>query len=156
MPVRHLIYFPCDMRKENPDFFAEGTTDTFVGNGQWNRPSNHFSSCICRICPTERVSTASSQPSTSSLVKVSAVLIHHCQSGSTFPFRSDHPLSPTGDVLNIDPLKFYSHLYKTLLTLHAGNLAFTSVPASVVRCLTKARKADRCLYFLSVCVCVCI
>ena len=27
---------------------------------------------------------------------------------------------PPGDVLNIDPLKFYTHLYKTLLTLSAG------------------------------------
>ncbi|XP_058261907.1 nucleolar complex protein 3 homolog [Hemibagrus wyckioides] len=31
-----------------------------------------------------------------------------------------HILSGQGDVLNIDPLKFYTHLYKTLLTLHAG------------------------------------
>ncbi|KAM4636326.1 nucleolar complex protein 3 homolog isoform 1-T1 [Discoglossus pictus] len=29
-------------------------------------------------------------------------------------------LSGQGDVLNIDPLKFYSHLYKTLYGLHAG------------------------------------
>ncbi|XP_043912597.1 nucleolar complex protein 3 homolog [Protopterus annectens] len=29
-------------------------------------------------------------------------------------------LSGQGDVLNIDPLKFYIHLYKTLLKLHAG------------------------------------
>ncbi|CAH2322087.1 nucleolar complex 3 homolog [Pelobates cultripes] len=29
-------------------------------------------------------------------------------------------LSGQGDVLNIDPLKFYTHLYKTLLKLHAG------------------------------------
>uniref|UniRef100_A0A8C5A2W0 Nucleolar complex protein 3 homolog n=1 Tax=Gadus morhua TaxID=8049 RepID=A0A8C5A2W0_GADMO len=29
-------------------------------------------------------------------------------------------LSGQGDVLNIDPLKFYTHLYKTLLCLHAG------------------------------------
>ncbi|XP_051530661.1 nucleolar complex protein 3 homolog [Myxocyprinus asiaticus] len=33
---------------------------------------------------------------------------------------SFHILSGQGDVLNIDPLKFYSHLYKTLLTMHAG------------------------------------
>nr|XP_055032367.1 nucleolar complex protein 3 homolog isoform X1 [Misgurnus anguillicaudatus] len=33
---------------------------------------------------------------------------------------SFHILSGQGDVLNIDPLKFYSHFYKTLLTLHAG------------------------------------
>ncbi|KAM9463059.1 nucleolar complex protein 3 homolog [Clarias gariepinus] len=32
-----------------------------------------------------------------------------------------HILSGQGDVLNIDPLKFYTHLYKTLLTLHAGS-----------------------------------
>lgn len=25
-----------------------------------------------------------------------------------------------GDVLNIDPMKFYTHLYKTLFKLHAG------------------------------------
>ncbi|XP_059585953.1 nucleolar complex protein 3 homolog [Alligator mississippiensis] len=29
-------------------------------------------------------------------------------------------LSGQGDVLNIDPLKFYTHLYKTLFRLHAG------------------------------------
>ncbi|KAK0149252.1 Nucleolar complex protein 3 [Merluccius polli] len=29
-------------------------------------------------------------------------------------------LSGQGDVLNIDPLKFYTHLYKTLIGLHAG------------------------------------
>uniref|UniRef100_A0A8C5N5A9 Nucleolar complex protein 3 homolog n=1 Tax=Leptobrachium leishanense TaxID=445787 RepID=A0A8C5N5A9_9ANUR len=29
-------------------------------------------------------------------------------------------LSGQGDVLNIDPLKFYTHLYKTLFKLHAG------------------------------------
>ncbi|XP_015201856.2 nucleolar complex protein 3 homolog [Lepisosteus oculatus] len=31
-----------------------------------------------------------------------------------------HVLSGQGDVLNIDPLKFYTHLYKTVLKLHAG------------------------------------
>ncbi|RLW04149.1 hypothetical protein DV515_00005956 [Chloebia gouldiae] len=31
-----------------------------------------------------------------------------------------HILSGQGDVLNIDPLKFYTHLYKTLFSLHAG------------------------------------
>lgn len=31
-----------------------------------------------------------------------------------------HILSGQGDVLNIDPMKFYTHLYKTLFTLHAG------------------------------------
>ncbi|XP_028929599.1 LOW QUALITY PROTEIN: nucleolar complex protein 3 homolog [Ornithorhynchus anatinus] len=31
-----------------------------------------------------------------------------------------HILSGQGDVLNIDPLKFYTHLYKTLFKLHAG------------------------------------
>ncbi|NXQ91147.1 NOC3L protein, partial [Nyctibius grandis] len=31
-----------------------------------------------------------------------------------------HILSGQGDVLNIDPMKFYTHLYKTLLSLHAG------------------------------------
>lgn len=30
-------------------------------------------------------------------------------------------LSGQGDVLNIDPLKFYNHLYKTLFGLHAGS-----------------------------------
>uniref|UniRef100_A0A673N1Z9 Nucleolar complex protein 3 homolog n=1 Tax=Sinocyclocheilus rhinocerous TaxID=307959 RepID=A0A673N1Z9_9TELE len=39
---------------------------------------------------------------------------------------SFHILSGQGDVLNIDPLKFYNHLYKTLLTLHAGEI-FSSV-----------------------------
>lgn len=29
-----------------------------------------------------------------------------------------------GDVLNIDPMKFYTHLYKTLFSLHAGNTRF--------------------------------
>ncbi|XP_062858698.1 nucleolar complex protein 3 homolog [Trichomycterus rosablanca] len=31
-----------------------------------------------------------------------------------------HILSGQGEVLNIDPLNFYTHLYRTLLTLHAG------------------------------------
>ncbi|NXC45968.1 NOC3L protein, partial [Penelope pileata] len=31
-----------------------------------------------------------------------------------------HILSGQGDVLNIDPMKFYTHLYKTLFSLHAG------------------------------------
>ncbi|XP_028738745.1 nucleolar complex protein 3 homolog [Peromyscus leucopus] len=31
-----------------------------------------------------------------------------------------HILSGQGDVLNIDPMKFYTHLYKTLFKLHAG------------------------------------
>ncbi|XP_009696758.1 PREDICTED: nucleolar complex protein 3 homolog, partial [Cariama cristata] len=31
-----------------------------------------------------------------------------------------HVLSGQGDVLNIDPMKFYTHLYKTLFSLHAG------------------------------------
>lgn len=51
-------------------------------------------------------------------------------------------LSGQGDVLNIDPLKFYTHLYKTLLKLHAG---VSSDDISIVlRCLdvmlTKRRK----------------
>ncbi|NXK48911.1 NOC3L protein, partial [Chauna torquata] len=32
-----------------------------------------------------------------------------------------HILSGQGDVLNIDPMKFYTHLYKTLFSLHAGS-----------------------------------
>ncbi|XP_078269016.1 nucleolar complex protein 3 homolog [Rhinoraja longicauda] len=32
-----------------------------------------------------------------------------------------HILSGQGDVLNIDPMKFYTHLYKMLFALHAGN-----------------------------------
>lgn len=31
-------------------------------------------------------------------------------------------LSGQGDVLNIDPTRFYSHLYKELLTITAGNI----------------------------------
>ncbi|XP_043110025.1 nucleolar complex protein 3 homolog [Puntigrus tetrazona] len=55
---------------------------------------------------------------------------------------SFHILSGQGDVLNIDPLKFYNHLYKTLLTLHAGGSnEDTSI---VLQCLdimlTKRRK----------------
>ncbi|KAF4085340.1 hypothetical protein AMELA_G00116990, partial [Ameiurus melas] len=53
-----------------------------------------------------------------------------------------HILSGQGDVLNIDPLKFYSHLYKTLLTLHAG--ASNEDTGIVLRCvdvmLSKRRK----------------
>ncbi|XP_051958764.1 nucleolar complex protein 3 homolog [Xyrauchen texanus] len=55
---------------------------------------------------------------------------------------SFHILSGQGDVLNIDPLKFYSHLYKTLLTLHAGGANEDS--AIVLQCLdvmlTRRRK----------------
>lgn len=55
---------------------------------------------------------------------------------------SFHILSGQGDVLNIDPLKFYSHLYKTLLTLHAGGA--NEDTAIVLQCLdvmlTKRRK----------------
>ncbi|XP_066476591.1 nucleolar complex protein 3 homolog isoform X2 [Tiliqua scincoides] len=51
-------------------------------------------------------------------------------------------LSGQGDVLNIDPLKFYTHLYKTLFTLHAG--ASNEDVAIVLQCLevmlTKRRK----------------
>ncbi|XP_078422130.1 nucleolar complex protein 3 homolog isoform X2 [Cetorhinus maximus] len=32
-----------------------------------------------------------------------------------------HVLSGQGDVLNIDPMKFYTHLYKMLFALHAGD-----------------------------------
>lgn len=53
-----------------------------------------------------------------------------------------HILSGQGDVLNIDPLKFYTHLYKTLLALHAG--ASNADMAIVLQCLdvmlTKRRK----------------
>ncbi|XP_056626651.1 nucleolar complex protein 3 homolog [Triplophysa dalaica] len=55
---------------------------------------------------------------------------------------SFHILSGQGDVLNIDPLKFYSHLYKTLLTLHAGGA--NEDMSIVLQCLdvmlTKRRK----------------
>ncbi|XP_067286431.1 nucleolar complex protein 3 homolog [Pseudorasbora parva] len=55
---------------------------------------------------------------------------------------SFHILSGQGDVLNIDPLKFYSHLYRTLLTLHAGGA--NEDTAIVLQCLdvmlTKRRK----------------
>lgn len=44
-----------------------------------------------------------------------------------------HILSGQGDVLNIDPLKFYTHLYKTLFSLHAG--ASNADLAIVLQCL---------------------
>ncbi|XP_053548291.1 nucleolar complex protein 3 homolog [Bombina bombina] len=51
-------------------------------------------------------------------------------------------LSGQGDVLNIDPLKFYSHLYKTLFGLHAGHT--NDDTAIALQCLdvmlTKRRK----------------
>uniref|UniRef100_A0AAZ3RK41 NOC3-like DNA replication regulator n=1 Tax=Oncorhynchus tshawytscha TaxID=74940 RepID=A0AAZ3RK41_ONCTS len=51
-------------------------------------------------------------------------------------------LSGQGDVLNIDPLEFYTHLYKTLLKLNAG--ASNDDISIVLRCLdvmlTKRRK----------------
>ncbi|XP_060795527.1 nucleolar complex protein 3 homolog [Neoarius graeffei] len=51
-------------------------------------------------------------------------------------------LSGQGDVLNIDPLKFYTHLYKTLLRLHAG--ASNEGTGIVLQCvdvmLSKRRK----------------
>ncbi|XP_048361252.1 nucleolar complex protein 3 homolog [Sphaerodactylus townsendi] len=53
-----------------------------------------------------------------------------------------HILSGQGDVLNIDPLKFYTHIYKTLFKLHAG--ATNEDVAIVLQCLdvmlTKRRK----------------
>ncbi|XP_005991626.1 nucleolar complex protein 3 homolog [Latimeria chalumnae] len=53
-----------------------------------------------------------------------------------------HILSGQGDVLNIDPLKFYSHLYKTLFKMHAG--ATNDAMMIVLQCLdvmlTKRRK----------------
>ncbi|XP_053161910.1 nucleolar complex protein 3 homolog [Hemicordylus capensis] len=53
-----------------------------------------------------------------------------------------HILSGQGDVLNVDPLKFYTHLYKTLFKLHAG--ATNGDVAIVLQCLevmlTKRRK----------------
>ncbi|XP_072195709.1 nucleolar complex protein 3 homolog [Excalfactoria chinensis] len=42
-------------------------------------------------------------------------------------------LSGQGDVLNIDPMKFYTHLYKTLFSLHAG--ATNDDIGIVLRCL---------------------
>uniref|UniRef100_A0A8C0IRU4 Nucleolar complex protein 3 homolog n=1 Tax=Chelonoidis abingdonii TaxID=106734 RepID=A0A8C0IRU4_CHEAB len=53
-----------------------------------------------------------------------------------------HILSGQGDVLNIDPSKFYSHLYRTLFRLHAG--ATNDDMVIVLQCLdvmlTKRRK----------------
>ncbi|XP_076154624.1 nucleolar complex protein 3 homolog [Alosa pseudoharengus] len=53
-----------------------------------------------------------------------------------------HILSGQGDVLNIDPLKFYAHLYKTLLALSAAR--FNEEAGIVLQCLdvmlTKRRK----------------
>ncbi|XP_004680664.1 PREDICTED: nucleolar complex protein 3 homolog [Condylura cristata] len=53
-----------------------------------------------------------------------------------------HILSGQGDVLNIDPMKFYTHLYKTLFKLHAG--ATNDGVETVLQCLdvmlTKRRK----------------
>ncbi|KAJ8789321.1 hypothetical protein J1605_021848, partial [Eschrichtius robustus] len=53
-----------------------------------------------------------------------------------------HVLSGQGDVLNIDPMKFYTHLYKTLFKLHAG--ATNEGVEIVLQCLdvmlTKRRK----------------
>ncbi|XP_049502377.1 nucleolar complex protein 3 homolog isoform X1 [Panthera uncia] len=53
-----------------------------------------------------------------------------------------HILSGQGDVLNIDPMKFYTHLYKTLFKLHAG--ATNEGVEVVLQCLdvmlTKRRK----------------
>ncbi|XP_066521022.1 nucleolar complex protein 3 homolog [Hoplias malabaricus] len=53
-----------------------------------------------------------------------------------------HILSGHGDVLNIDPLNFYTHLYKTLLILHAGSVNADTL--IVLKCLdvmlTKRRK----------------
>ncbi|XP_036121728.1 nucleolar complex protein 3 homolog isoform X1 [Molossus molossus] len=53
-----------------------------------------------------------------------------------------HILSGQGDVLNIDPMKFYTHLYKTLFKLHAG--ATNEGVETVLKCLdvmlTKRRK----------------
>ncbi|XP_058527002.1 nucleolar complex protein 3 homolog isoform X2 [Ochotona princeps] len=53
-----------------------------------------------------------------------------------------HILSGQGDVLNIDPMKFYTHLYKTLFKLHAG--ATNEGVGTVLQCLdvmlTKRRK----------------
>ncbi|XP_054839841.1 nucleolar complex protein 3 homolog isoform X2 [Eublepharis macularius] len=71
---------------------------------------------------------------------MSEVLSHreslHCVL-STF-----HILSGQGDVLNIDPLKFYTHLYKILFKLHAGTT--NEDVAIVLQCLdmmlTKRRK----------------
>ncbi|XP_063163479.1 nucleolar complex protein 3 homolog [Candoia aspera] len=71
---------------------------------------------------------------------VSGVLSHreslHCI------LSAFHILSGQGDVLNIDPLKFYTHLYKTLLKIHAG--ATNEDAAIVLQCLdlmlTKRRK----------------
>ncbi|KAJ7324149.1 hypothetical protein JRQ81_017169 [Phrynocephalus forsythii] len=71
---------------------------------------------------------------------VSGVLSHreslHCI------LSAFHILSGQGDVLNIDPLKFYTHLYKTCFQLHAG--ATNEDVAIMLQCLdvmlTKRRK----------------
>uniref|UniRef100_UPI00398EAEDA nucleolar complex protein 3 homolog n=1 Tax=Pristiophorus japonicus TaxID=55135 RepID=UPI00398EAEDA len=53
-----------------------------------------------------------------------------------------HVLSGQGDVLNIDPMKFYTHLYKMLFVLHAGDT--NEEVLVVLQCLdvmlTKRRK----------------
>ncbi|KAG7280067.1 hypothetical protein CRUP_018023 [Coryphaenoides rupestris] len=51
-------------------------------------------------------------------------------------------LSGQGDVLNIDPLKFYTHLYKTIIELHAGapNDDITIVLQCLDVMLTKRKK----------------
>ncbi|KAK2118912.1 Nucleolar complex protein 3 [Saguinus oedipus] len=68
-----------------------------------------------------------------------------------------HILSGQGDVLNIDPMKFYTHLYKTLFKLHAG--ATNEGVEIVLQCLdvmlTKSRKQvsqQRALAFVK-CLC---
>uniref|UniRef100_A0A8C3RR87 Nucleolar complex protein 3 homolog n=2 Tax=Chelydra serpentina TaxID=8475 RepID=A0A8C3RR87_CHESE len=78
------------------------------------------------------------------------VVLHSLISSEDLSYRESlhcvltafHILSGQGDVLNIDPLKFYSHLYRTLFRLHAG--ATNDDMVIVLQCLdvmlTKRRK----------------
>ncbi|KAM7169155.1 nucleolar complex protein 3 homolog [Macrochelys suwanniensis] len=78
------------------------------------------------------------------------VVLHSLISSGDLSYRESlhcvltafHILSGQGDVLNIDPLKFYSHLYRTLFRLHAG--ATNDDMVIVLQCLdvmlTKRRK----------------
>ena len=70
-----------------------------------------------RFCPQQQVECMFFLPSKSQKWGY----VWRLSSYETLPTAVTQFFSFLGDVLNIDPLKFYTHLYKTLISLHAGD-----------------------------------
>ncbi|GAB5578628.1 nucleolar complex protein 3 homolog isoform X2 [Prionailurus iriomotensis] len=120
----------------------------------------NFEYCVCNLLQNieegpEVTSPASSSRRFAHLINVEffddlLVVLHTLIESGDLSYQESlhcvqtafHILSGQGDVLNIDPMKFYTHLYKTLFKLHAG--ATNEGVEIVLQCLdvmlTKRRK----------------